>query len=79
MYCGYRIGGNDGVSISHLQFADDTLLLGEKSWADVCCMGAVFKIFKQVSKLRVNFHKSMLTGVNVSDSWLNEATTVMHC
>jgi len=28
-------GRGDGVSISHLQIADDTLLLGEKSWANV--------------------------------------------
>ncbi|KEH38745.1 thioredoxin [Medicago truncatula] len=27
----------------------------------------------------VNFHKSMLTGVNVSDSWLTEAALVMNC
>ena len=36
-------------------------------------------LFKEVSGLKVNFHKSMLTGVNVSNSWLTEASTVMNC
>jgi len=29
--------------------------------------------------LKVNFHKSMLVGVNISDSWMNEATSVLCC
>ncbi|GAU14843.1 hypothetical protein TSUD_50550 [Trifolium subterraneum] len=31
----YRVGSNISVSVSHLQFADDTLLVGVKSWANV--------------------------------------------
>ena len=27
----------------------------------------------------MNFHKSMLGGVNISNSWLNEATTILSC
>jgi len=30
LYRGYHVGHEDGVSVSHLQFADDTLLPGEK-------------------------------------------------
>jgi len=40
---------------------------------------AVLTIFEQLSGLKVNFHKSMLTGVNVSASWLTEATSTLHC
>ena len=40
---------------------------------------AVLTIFEQVSSLKVNFHKSMLTGVNVSASWLTEAASALHC
>jgi hypothetical protein len=29
------VGGQDAVIVSHLQFADDTLLVGGKSWANV--------------------------------------------
>ena len=35
-------------------------------------------IFEQVSGLKVNFSKSLLTGVNVSNSWLNEAALVLN-
>jgi len=79
LYRGYTVGGGDGVSVSNLRFADDTLLLAEKSWANVRSMRAVLIISEQVSGLKVNFHKSMLTGVNVVDSWLTEAAMVMNC
>ena len=36
-------------------------------------------IFEQVSGLKVNFNKSLLTGVNVSNYWLNEVALVLHC
>jgi len=32
-----------------------------------------------MSGLKVKFHKSMLVGVNISESWLNEAATVLSC
>lgn len=41
-------------------------------------MREVLTIFEQVSGLKVNFHKSMLTGINVSDSWLRETAIVMN-
>jgi hypothetical protein len=34
-FAGYSVGGQDAVIVSHLQFADDTLLVGGKSWANV--------------------------------------------
>jgi len=79
LYRGYTVGSGDGVAVSNLQFADDTLLLAEKSWANVQSMRTVLIIFDQISGLKVNFHKSMLTGVNFPDSWLTEATMVMNC
>ena len=71
LYQGYQVGCTNRLSISHLQFVDNILILGEKSWANVRSMRAVLTIFEQVSRLKVNFHKSMLIGVNFSDSWLH--------
>jgi len=34
LYTGYEVGTYNSVVVSHLQFADDTLLLGAKSWAN---------------------------------------------
>lgn len=79
LYHGCTVGGGDGVSVSNLQFADNTSLLAEKSWANVRSMRKVLIIFEQVSGLKVNIHKSMLTGVTVTDLWLTEAGMVMNC
>jgi len=76
---GYVVGRDRELKLTHLQFADDTLLIGEKSWLNVRTMRAVLLVFEEISGLKVNFNKSMLTGVNISDSWLSEAALVMNC
>jgi len=79
LYKGYMVGRNDPVVVSHLQFADDTLILGEKSWANIRAMRAVLILFKELSSLKVNFAKSLLVRVNVPGSWLVEAAMVLNC
>jgi len=74
----YGVGSQREVRLSHLQFADDTLTLGEKSWLNVRTIRAVFIILEELSGLKVNFNKSMLTGVNISTSWLSEAVAVLN-
>lgn len=78
-FTGYGVGRVGEVHLTHLQFTDDTLIIGEKSWLNVRTMRAVFLLFEEVSGLKVNFHKSMLMVVNVFDSWLSEAAMVMNC
>lgn len=75
----YSVGNSNSVVVSHLQFADDTLILSEKSSANVRTMRAVLILFEALSGLKVNFSKSQLVGVNVSDSWLSEAALVLSC
>jgi hypothetical protein len=65
--------------VSHLQFADATLILGEKSWANVRGMRVVLLLFESMSGLKVNFSKSQLVGVNVAGSWLSEASRLLQC
>ncbi|GAU44567.1 hypothetical protein TSUD_367230 [Trifolium subterraneum] len=79
LFTPYGLGPQNVVQVSHLQFADDTLLVGVKNWANVRALKAVLVLFESVSGLKVNFHKSMLFGVNVADSWLHEAAVVMGC
>ncbi|RHN73277.1 putative reverse transcriptase domain-containing protein [Medicago truncatula] len=76
---GYSIRDVNPVVVSHLQFVDDTLLGGTKSWANVCAMRAVLVIFEAMSGLKVNFHKSSLVGVNIAPSWLSEVASVLNC
>ncbi|PNX74486.1 cysteine-rich receptor-like protein kinase [Trifolium pratense] len=68
LFTGYNIGEQGSMTVSHLQFADDTLLLGVKSWANVRALRAVLVLFETMSGLKVNFNKSMLVGVNIPDS-----------
>jgi len=79
LFSGYKVGTERPVSVSHLQFADDTLILGEKSWANVRAMCVVLHLFATMSGLKVNFHKSELVGINVPQSWLQEAADVLNC
>jgi len=65
--------------ILHLQFADDTLLLGIKSWVNVRVLRAILVLFEVMSGDNVNFHKSMLVGVNIDESWLIEVALVLSC
>ncbi|GAU24512.1 hypothetical protein TSUD_156240 [Trifolium subterraneum] len=79
LFSGYSVGEGASISISNLQFADDTLLLGDKSWANVCALCAVLLLFESMSGLKVNFNKSMLVGVNIPESWLGEAASALRC
>ena len=79
LFSGYKVGANNQVSITHLQFTDDILLIGERSWANIRSLKALLLLFEVTSGLKVNFHKSMLVGVNIHDSWLAEASSVLNC
>ncbi|GAU17467.1 hypothetical protein TSUD_340100 [Trifolium subterraneum] len=79
LFTGFSVGADDPVSVSHLQFADDTLLMGTKSWANVCALRAVLVLFEAMSGLKVNFNKSLLVGVNIPESWLGEAASALSC
>jgi len=35
LYSSYKVGANNLDQITHLQFADDTLLIGDRSWANI--------------------------------------------
>jgi hypothetical protein len=32
-----------------------------------------------MSGLKVNYHKSMLVGINIAESWLHEAASILSC
>jgi len=65
---GYKVGRNKPIHIYHLQFADETLILGEKIQANVSDLKVVLILFDGILWVKVNFHKSMLVGVKFVDS-----------
>jgi hypothetical protein len=77
-FTGFRIGSS-GVSISHLQYADDTLCIGEPTVANLWTLKAILRGFEMVSGLKVNFWKSHLMGVNVSEEFMRVASVFLNC
>lgn len=71
--------GADGVTVSHLQYADDTLLIGEASVDNLWAMKTVLRTFELCSGLRVNFAKSNLIGANVSDDFFFLGARFLNC
>ncbi|KAK2663067.1 hypothetical protein Ddye_001641 [Dipteronia dyeriana] len=55
--------GNGSVHITHLQFADDMVLLLEPNMEYLFNAKRILRCFELVSGLRINFHKSCLVRV----------------
>lgn len=62
LFAGVAIGA-DGMTISHLQYAEDTFLTGEASVDNLWVMKTVLRTFEMASRLRVSISKSSLIGV----------------
>lgn len=65
---------NENCKVDILQFADDTLLVGDGSWKHVWAIRAVLRAFEMVSGLGINYHKSRLIGINTNPHF-NEAVS----
>ena len=55
------------------------MIFGEKNWRNIRRLKATLILFELISGLRVNNHKILLVGVNLSDYWLVEASVVLNC
>ncbi|KAK3220873.1 hypothetical protein Dsin_014843 [Dipteronia sinensis] len=60
--------GNDEVHISHLQFADDTILFLELNMEYLVNRKRILRCFEMASGFKINFHKSCV--VKVGKNWL---------
>ncbi|GKV25422.1 hypothetical protein SLEP1_g34864 [Rubroshorea leprosula] len=56
------------LSVSHLQFADDTILLGEASLKSIRAFKFIFRWFEIISGIKINFSKSTLYGINIEEN-----------
>ncbi|RHN54844.1 putative RNA-directed DNA polymerase [Medicago truncatula] len=70
---------SNGLVVSHLQYADDTLCIGEASVDNLWTLKALLRGFEMASGLRVNFAKSCLIGVNVGREFMDAACNFMNC
>jgi len=67
-----------GTVVSHLQYADDTLCIGEPTVDNLWLLKAVLRGFEMASGLKVNYHKSSLIGVNVQRDFMEAACKFLH-
>lgn len=52
--------------------------IGAKCWMIVRSMREVLLLFEDISGLKIKFNKSMLTCVNIPQTWLSEAASVLN-
>ncbi|GKC03810.1 putative RNA-directed DNA polymerase, eukaryota, reverse transcriptase zinc-binding domain protein [Tanacetum coccineum] len=69
----------DNVHMSHLQYADDALILGEWSLINAKNLSRILTCFHIASGLKVNFNKSKLFGIGVSNHELHSIATSIGC
>jgi hypothetical protein len=71
--------GREGMPVSMLQYADDTVCIGEASIENLWSLKAILRGFELISGLKVNFWKSCLIGVNVEEDFMLMATDFLNC
>lgn len=61
VFCGIKIN-SFGYTISHLQYADDTVIFVNNGTSSIEGIKSIIYIFQMLSGLRINFDKSFLYG-----------------
>lgn len=74
-----RLKMGEEVSYDLLQFADDTILLGEGPWRNLWAIKFTLRGFEMIPGLKVNMRKSNLYGVDLDDSFLQVASQFLLC
>ena len=75
---GIKVGAN-GISISNLQYADDTILFCPPKLDQLLNIKRVLLLNHQASGLRVNFHKSSILGIHIQEQQLNSLASSLLC
>ncbi|XP_071727850.1 uncharacterized protein [Rutidosis leptorrhynchoides] len=71
--------GKDKITLSHLQYADDTIFFGKWSFENLENLMKSLKCFELCSGLKVNYNKSNLFGVGVDKEEVRDMSTVFGC
>jgi hypothetical protein len=77
LFRGYTVSNN--ILFHTLQFADDTIIVGEGNWDNMWTIKTVLRSFELVSGLKVNFFKSKLYGINLDNDFLRALSAFLHC
>nr|KYP41921.1 hypothetical protein KK1_036692 [Cajanus cajan] len=77
LFTGFRVGKKN-VEANLLQYADDTIFIGEEIISNVLTIKAMLRCFELVSSLKVNFFKSRFGGVGLSQEELEGFSSIMN-
>ncbi|XP_028058131.1 uncharacterized protein LOC114262002 [Camellia sinensis] len=75
---GASIGPND-LRLSHIQFADDTIIFCKADWEEIIAIKRILRCFEILSGLKINFHKSQVYGIGVQDNLVKEFANRLNC
>ncbi|KAI3797458.1 hypothetical protein L1987_32715 [Smallanthus sonchifolius] len=70
---------NGGPTITHSMYADDVIFIGEWSRENINNLKRILRCFHLVSGLKINYHKSKLIGVGVSNQECDEFAKIIGC
>ncbi|XP_072077796.1 uncharacterized protein [Arachis hypogaea] len=71
--------GRDNIELSHLQFADDTILFCPSEEETIRNYKRLLRCFEMMSGLSINFDKSNLIPVNCEQSWAQQMCRLLGC
>lgn len=71
--------GKDSIPITHLQFADDALIMGEWSIENARNLSRILSCFHLASGLKINFSKSKLFGIGVTHLDFSNLASILGC
>ncbi|XP_028070644.1 uncharacterized protein LOC114273078 [Camellia sinensis] len=71
--------GSNGLRVTHLQFADDTILFCEANRREVSNIKSILRCFEIASGLKINYHKSIICGIGVDDGLVLEFAASLNC
>ncbi|XP_015945213.1 uncharacterized protein LOC107470339 [Arachis duranensis] len=71
--------GRDSVELSHLQFADDTILFCPPEDETMKNYKRLLRWFELMSGLSINFEKSSLISINCEEQWVQRMCRLWGC
>ncbi|PNY10571.1 cysteine-rich receptor-like protein kinase [Trifolium pratense] len=77
LFKSYKI--NDGIEFNILQYADDTILIGEGTWENLWSFKTILRSIELVLGLKVNLFESKLYGWNLEEKFLEAASNFLYC
>ncbi|XP_072071999.1 uncharacterized protein [Arachis hypogaea] len=71
--------GRDSIPLSHLQFADDTMLFYPLEEETIKNYKRLLRCFELMSGLSINFDKSSLIPINYDEQWIQSMCQLLGC